>query len=92
LKAIFGFIPVDVFAQGVPYASHCFIVLAVEGKGNLTQNGTADGMSFFGWKLGVHLLRYIPLAPMKKGPLRKIRSLYSFSSKRKTKKPLPQNA
>jgi len=45
-------------------------------------------MSFSGLKSRVELLRYIPLEPMKYGPLLNMRSLSTLFSKRNTKKPL----
>jgi hypothetical protein len=53
-------------------------------KGNLTQTGTTEGISFSGMKSGVHLFRYIPLVPMKYGPFLKIKSLSALFSKRNT--------
>jgi hypothetical protein len=48
---------------------------------------TAEGMSFSGLEIWGPVVEYMPLDPMKYGPLLKIKSLSSLSSNKKTKNP-----
>ena len=58
--------------------------------GRFTHTDTALGMYFSGSNERSHLLRYIPLGPMKYGPFLKIRSRSSLFSNMKTKYLFPQ--